>query len=108
MLIEHINKWKLYIETSAGSIIVGKDIGYVKYMDDLKEAPQLNGDFSALLVVDFYVVPYVANFLFKSAAKKIVEKYSDKLDLQLISNNQAIIVKVNDIDTLTAEKKTKK
>jgi dipeptidase E len=44
LIIQHINKCKLYIGwgwSTAGSIIVSRDIKYVKYMDDPAVAPYL-------------------------------------------------------------------
>jgi dipeptidase E len=38
----------LYIGASAGSMIVSKNIEYVKYMDNPDVAKNLNGDFSGL------------------------------------------------------------
>ncbi|GHT41342.1 putative peptidase Lmo0363 [Bacteroidia bacterium] len=104
LIVEHINKGKLYIGASAGSMIISKDIEYVKFMDNPKAAPDLNGDFSALSVLDFYIVPHCTNFPFKKAAEKIVAAYSETLDLRLISNNQVIVVDGDKVETLTVEK----
>jgi dipeptidase E len=49
-----------------------------------------------------------AIFLSKKAARKLIANYSDKLDLRPISNNQAVVVDGDRIETLTAEKKGKK
>ncbi|GHS85040.1 putative peptidase Lmo0363 [Bacteroidia bacterium] len=103
LIIEHINKGKLYIGASAGSMIISKDIEYVKFMDNPKAAPDLNGDFSALSVLDFYIVPHCTNFPFKKATEKIVATYSETLDLRLISNNQVIVVNGDKVETLTVE-----
>ncbi|GHV38031.1 putative peptidase Lmo0363 [Synergistales bacterium] len=108
LIIEHINKGKLYIGASAGSMVVSKNIEYVKYMDDPAAAPDLNGDFSALSVVDFYIVPHCANAPFKKAAEKILAAYSDKLDLRPISNNQAITFDDGNIEQIMVESKKKK
>jgi dipeptidase E len=81
LIIEHIKKGKIYVSTSAGSIIVSKDIEYVKYMDDPSIAPDLNNNFSGLGIVDFYIVPHYTNFPFKKPAEKIISEYSNKLDL---------------------------
>jgi dipeptidase E len=70
LIVEHINRGKIYIGASAGSMIVSKDIEYAKYMDDPAVAEDLNNDFSALSIVDFYIVPHYANFPFKKAAEK--------------------------------------
>jgi dipeptidase E len=107
LILEHINKGKIYIGASAGSMIVTKNIEYVKYMDDPKIAKDLNNDFSALSVIDFYIVPHCTNFPFKKAAEKIITEYSEKFDLRPINNNQVIIVNGNNVETLTSEKKKK-
>jgi dipeptidase E len=105
LITEHINNGKPYIGASAGSMIVSKDIEYVKYMDNPAVAEQLNNDFTALSIIDFCIVPHFTNFPFKKAAEKIVNLYSDKLDLRTISNNQAVIVDGDKIEIVTAEKK---
>jgi len=71
LIIEHINKGKLYIGSSAGSAILSKDIEYLKFFDTPKAAPYLNNDFTSLGVVGFYIVPHCKNFPFKGAAKKL-------------------------------------
>jgi dipeptidase E len=74
-------------------------------MDKPTVAPDLQGDFSALSVVDFCVVPHCTNFPFKKAAEKILNTYSDKLDLRPISNNQAVVVNDDKVETVTAKSK---
>lgn len=105
MIVEHINNGKLYIGSSAGSAIVSKDIGYVKYMDSPDAAPDLNCDFSALSVVDFCIVPHLTNFPFKKAAEKTVKEFSETLDIRAISNNQAVTVDGDKVETITVKKK---
>ena len=105
LITEHINKRKLYIGASAGSMVVSKNIEYVKYMDSPAAAPDLNDDFSALAAVDFCVVPHCTNFPFKKAAAKIIAAYSDKLDLRPISNNQAITADCDKIEMITVKNK---
>jgi len=105
LIVEEINKGKPYIGSSAGSAIVSKDIGYVRFMDSPKAAPDLNGDFSALSVVDFYIVPHYGYFFFKKAIEKTLNEFSDTLDLRPISNDQVIIVDGEKIETLTVKGK---
>ena len=92
VIVEHINNGKLYVGSSAGSMILSRDIGYVRYMDSPDAAPDLNGDFSALSIVDFCIVPHVTTFPFKKSAEKIVKEFSDSLDLKAIRNDQVVIV----------------
>jgi dipeptidase E len=101
LIMEHINNGKIYIGSSAGSIIASRDIGYAVHMDSIAPAPDLKGDFSALSVVDFYVVPHCGNFPFKRATAKIIREYSDKLDLRPINNNQVVVVDGNKSETLS-------
>jgi dipeptidase E len=108
LIIEHIKKGKIYISTSAGSIIVSKNIEYIKYMDSPAAAPDLDNDFSALGIIDFYIVPHCSNFPFKKSAEKIIAEYSKKLDLRPIHNKQAIIVEDAQAETLEIKSKSKK
>jgi dipeptidase E len=91
LITEEINKGKIYIGASAGSMILSPDIEYVKDMDDCKKAPELK-DYSSLSVVDFYPVPHHTNAPFKKAVEKIISKYESRLKLVPISNSQAITV----------------
>ncbi|MDR1533396.1 MAG: Type 1 glutamine amidotransferase-like domain-containing protein [Clostridiales bacterium] len=107
LIVEHIQKGKLYIGASAGSMILSKNIEYVKYMDNPADAPDCNDNFTALSVVDFSIVPHCTNVPFKKAAEKIIAAYSDTLDLRPISNNQAITVDGDNVETITVETKKK-
>ncbi|GBR73876.1 alpha-aspartyl dipeptidase peptidase E [Candidatus Termititenax aidoneus] len=108
LIRQHINKGKLYIGSSAGAMVVSKNIEYVKHMDNPAAAKDLHDDFAALAIVDFCVVPHFTNFPFQKAAQKIVDLYSDKLDLRPISNNQAVIVVGRKAKTVTAKNRKKK
>ena len=100
LLIEQINNGKLYIGTSAGSIIASPTIEFVSDMDETKKAPELT-DYSGLHLIDFY-------FPFKEVTQKIVNDYSQKIDLRPISNNQVITVLGNEIKTLEKPKRATK
>ncbi|QKF58643.1 peptidase E [Aliarcobacter lanthieri] len=91
IIIEEVNKGKLYIGESAGAIITSKNIEYAKEMDSVEEAINLK-NFEALNLVDFYIVPHYKNFPFEKSVEKIIEIYSSKLSLKPISNNEAILV----------------
>lgn len=102
IIIDEINKGKLYIGESAGAIVTSANIEYVKRMDDVKKAPNLT-EFSGLNVVDFYVIPHYTNFPFEKTVEKIIEDYSSKLDLSPISNKDAILVVDNKIDFIQSK-----
>lgn len=82
---------KLYIGESAGSMILSKNIEYVKIMDNVEKALYLD-NFEGLGLLDFYTVPHYNNFPFKKITQKILQQYSSNLNLQPISNNEAILV----------------
>ena len=91
VIIEQINKGKIYIGESAGSIILSPDIEYVEMVDDRTKAESLSSS-TALGVVDFYPLPHHNNFPFKKIVEKIIVKYDAELNLKPISNNQVITV----------------
>jgi len=99
LLIEQINNGKLYIGTSAGSIIASPNIEFVSDMDETKKASELT-EYSGLHLVDFYLLPHYLNFPF--------EEYSPKIDLRPISNNQVITVLGDEIKTLEKPKRAAK
>lgn len=97
IIIDEINKGKLYIGESAGAIVTSANVEYAKRMDNLKKAPNLT-EFNGLNLVDFYVIPHYTNFPFEKTVEKIIEDYSSKLNLSPISNKDAILVVDNKID----------
>jgi dipeptidase E len=101
LITEHINSGKVYIGASAGSMILSGNIEYARHMDSPAGAPDLNGDFTALSITAFSVVPHATNAPFRKAAEKIIAAYGDSLDLRPISNNQAIAVTGDDIQIIT-------
>ncbi|GHV40680.1 putative peptidase Lmo0363 [Clostridia bacterium] len=107
LITAHIESGKMYVGASAGSMILAPNIEYVKHMDDPVDAPGLNGDFNALGVTDFSVVPHCVNAPFKKAAEKIIAQYGGVLDLRPIANNQAITVDGDKIEIVSAETKKK-
>ncbi|WP_027701152.1 peptidase E [Metaclostridioides mangenotii] len=97
IIINEVNSGKLYIGESAGAIITSHNIEYIKSMDSIKEAPNLE-NFDALGLVDCYIVPHYTNQPFKKIAHKIVDSYSSTLNLSPISNNEAMLVNCSEIE----------
>ena len=91
IVVQEVNKGKLYIGESAGAVIACPDIGYCSGMDSPEKAPDLT-DYTGLGLVDFYIVPHIGNEEMGEAAKKAVEEYSSRLDLKIITNRQIIQV----------------
>ena len=102
LITEQIRAGKLYIGTSAGSIILCPDIEFVKEMDYNHTAPELQS-FTGLNIVDFYILPHYLDFPFEEITQNIVKKYGKKLDLCPISNKQVITIAENRIEILENE-----
>ena len=99
ILIREVEKGKLYIGESAGSIISCPDIGYCADMDSPEKAPDLS-DYAGLNLVDFYIVPHIGNTEMGEAAEKAVEKYSSELELKAITDEQVILVEEGRVEIL--------
>ena len=96
LIIEQIEKGKLYIGESAGAMILAPNIEYAKDMDDhLTQTPDFT-DFKGLGIVEFYPVVHFNSFPFEEAAQKVVHK-NCHLPLEIITNQQAIVVVGNSI-----------
>ncbi|RDX02705.1 Type 1 glutamine amidotransferase-like domain-containing protein [Listeria kieliensis] len=91
MIIEEIQKGKLYIGESAGAIVLSKTIEYIKKMDSPKKAPNLDS-FAGLNIVDFYTVPHYNDIPFNKITKDIEVQYKEQLNLCCINNSEGIIV----------------
>ena len=102
LITEQIRAGKLYIGTSAGSIILCPDIEFVKEMDYNHTAPELQS-FTGLNIVDFYILPHYLDFPFEEITQNIVKKYGKKVDLRPISNKQVITIAGNRIEILKNE-----
>ncbi|GKI14902.1 putative peptidase Lmo0363 [Oscillospiraceae bacterium] len=99
ILTQEVKKGKLFIGESAGAIVMAPDIGYSAVMDCVEKAPGLK-DYVGLGLIDFYVVPHYKNWKMGKAAMKIINAYSDSLELKIISDNQAILVEDNEVRIL--------
>ena len=98
-LKERIENGLLYIGESAGSVITGPNIEYASLADDKTLAKELS-DYTGMNLIDFYLVPHFGEEPFAESSEKIVELYKDKLDLKLINNKEAILIKNNDFKIL--------
>ena len=99
ILIREVEKGKLYIGESAGSIISCPDIGYCAEMDSPEKAPDLIG-YAGLNLVDFYIVPHIGNAEMGVVAEKAVQKYSSELELKAITDEQVILAEEGRVEIL--------
>jgi len=98
IISEQVKSGKLYIGESAGAIITSPDTEYMKTVnfDQIEKAPELK-DYSSLGLVNFYTIPHYGNFPFKKKCERVIQLYSEKLQLIPISNTQAIFVEDSNI-----------
>ena len=92
LIIDEVNKGKLYIGESAGAIVAAPDIGYAAAMDNVEKAPELTS-YASLNLIDFYVVPHSQNWEMGKAAEAIIATYDTVLNLKPITDDQAIWIK---------------
>ncbi|MDF2859325.1 MAG: peptidase [Neobacillus sp.] len=96
IIIDEVNSGKIYIGESAGAIVASANIEYAKGMDSVVKAPDLT-NFEALGLSDFFTVPHYNSPPFQKAAQKIIDTYTNTLNLTPISNNEAILVHNNEV-----------
>ena len=99
LISQHIEKGKLYMGTSAGSLLLQKDI-VADGVDDPKYGPDLNGDFSALGFIDFYLYVHYGSHYWGDDDEYIKEYYA-KLNYKKISDKQAVTVDGEKIEIVT-------
>jgi len=100
LISRHIEKGKLYMGTSAGSIIVQKDI-VADGVDDPTIYPALSGDTSALGFIDFYLYVHYGGHYWGND-DEIFGKYYAHLNCVKLSDKQAVIVDGDKIEIVTA------
>lgn len=91
---DFVNSGKIYIGTSAGSIVAGPDIYPVYRLEKVREAPKLKG-YKGLGLVDFVILPHWGGEHFKERYlnQRLAHAYNLKNKLILLNNNQYIEVK---------------
>jgi len=95
-------KDKLYIGTSAGSIIAGPNIESSKYLDDLSVAPKLK-NFSGFNLVNFLIIPHIGNGdFYKQFENNYFELFENLKNYEYphicLRDNQAVWVENNKIE----------
>ena len=100
LISQHIEKGKLYMGTSAGSLIAQKDI-VADGVDDPKFGPDLNGDYSALGFIDFYLYVHYGSHYWGDD-DEYIRKYYAELNYKKLSDKQAITVDGEKIEVVTA------
>lgn len=91
LIRERIHQGMVYLGESAGAIIASRDIFYNHIMDDKNLAPSLT-EYSALSMVDFFVLPHWKEFPFEESSQQTAAAYDGQLKLLKLTNQQAVLV----------------
>jgi len=88
-----VESGKIYIGSSAGSLVAGPDIYPVRFADDIKMAPKLK-DYKGFGLVDFMVLPHWGHEDFKKAylGGLIKSIYNNEHKTILLTNYQYVEV----------------
>lgn len=89
----YIEKGKIYIGSSAGSVIAGPDIYPIYRQDDAKKAPHLKG-YDGLGLVDFVVFPHWGSDYFKKLYlnHRLEHAYTTRHKIILLTDYQYVKV----------------
>ena len=91
LIRERIHQGMVYLGELAGAIIASRDIFYNHIMDDKNLAPGLT-EYSALSMVDFFVLPHWKEFPFEESSQQTAAAYDGQLKLLKLTNQQAVLV----------------
>ncbi len=93
-VVADLVKEKVYIGSSAGSVICGPDISLVSNLDDSNKAPDLT-DNTSFNLVDFVVLPHWGSTYFRKLYMEDRMEHAYTLDhkIILLSDNQYVEVK---------------
>jgi dipeptidase E len=92
MVVDHVAKEKLYIGSSAGSVLVGPSIEPVRVFDDPDEAPDLV-NFDGLGLVDYVVLPHYGNDADRPLYEEIERSYGNRLTFVKLRDDEAIFAR---------------
>ncbi len=83
---------KIYVGSSAGSVLVGPDIGLIDTLDDPIEAPELK-NYLGLSLIDFVVLPHYGKQKYEEKYQKIIQRAVEKsIKTKTLTDNEFVIV----------------
>lgn len=86
-----INQGKLYIGSSAGAIVLGPELNYIKSLDDCSKAPNLV-DTKGIGIINISILPHFGDEPFSTVTKDIFVNFHQKLVLVPLTNKQFIYI----------------
>ena len=97
-LKEAVSKGKIFIGSSAGSVVAAPDIKYVELFDDPSEAKLENT--KGLGLVTFSVLPHAGNPKYKALHEKVKNQYGE-YNIVLLNDDQFVIPKGDSWEVLS-------
>jgi dipeptidase E len=92
-----VENWKIYIWSSAWSVVVWPDIGIVRSLDNPQDATDLSS-YGWIGLVDYSIIPHCDNIKFKEKIEKIFkDNVNYKYPIIKLNDNQAIFIEWNKI-----------
>ena len=95
VITDLVKSGKVYIGSSAGSVICGPDISLVSNLDDPKVAPDLDNT-KGFTIVDFVILPHWGSDYFRKLYLEDEMEHAYTLDNQIILLNDNQYVEVQD------------
>lgn len=86
-----IDEGKVYIGSSAGSMIMGESIEPAQPLDNANEAPKL-ASFRGLGFVDFVLLPHYGKEKYEERYQSIIAAWSNIFNLQPLTDNQVVVI----------------
>ena len=94
-----LNEGKIYIGSSAGSVLVGPTVEPVKTMDDPLDAPNLKS-FEGLNLVDFVILPHYGKEKYEQQYQDILKEWSGSVKIQLLKDDEAVFIQGHNFKVL--------
>lgn len=97
LIKEFVENGKIYIGSSAWSIVVGPNIEIIQSIDDSDKAPELKS-YTWLNLINYVIIPHCNNKKFKDKIDKVLEN-NIEYDYPIIklNDNQAVFIEWNQI-----------
>ena len=105
---DYVEQGKIYIGSSAGSVLAGPDIYPSYYVDAIEKAPNLKG-YRGLDLIDVVVLPHWGNDYFKELYlnKRLEHVYTPDHKIILLTDNQYLSVENDKYEIIDVSKHEK-
>jgi dipeptidase E len=86
-----ISQDKVYIGSSAGSVLLGPTLEPIKLLDDPGESPELDS-YESLGVIETVLLPHYGKEKYMDRYERIISEWSHKVKLVTLTDDQVMIV----------------